>query len=40
MNVSGAVRDVLVRSIDVIRDGEFVGRRGFGRYLERGPIAG
>ena len=40
MDVFGAVRDVLVRATDVIRDGEFVGRRGFGRYLERGPIAG
>jgi dihydropyrimidinase len=40
MDVAGAVRDVLVRGTDVIRDGDFVGRRGFGRYLERGPIAG
>ncbi len=38
--VSGAIRDVLVRGSDVIRDGEFVGRRGFGQFLERGPIAG
>ena len=40
MEVFGAVREVLVRGADVIRGGEFVGRRGFGRYLERGPIAG
>jgi dihydropyrimidinase len=39
MAVRGAVRDVLVRGEDVIRDGAFVGRRGFGRFLERGPIA-
>ncbi len=38
--VSGAVRDVLVRGADVIRDGSFVGRRGAGRFVERGPIAG
>jgi dihydropyrimidinase len=37
--VNGAVRDVLVRGQDVIRDGAFVGRRGFGQFLERGPIA-
>lgn len=36
----GAVRDVLVRGIDVIRSGAFVGRRGAGRFIERGPIAG
>ena len=39
MSVIGAVRDVLVRGEAVIRDGEFVGRRGFGRFLERGVIA-
>ncbi|MEO7118925.1 MAG: dihydropyrimidinase [Candidatus Limnocylindrales bacterium] len=33
--VTGAVRDVLVRGQDVIRDGTFVGRRGFGGYQER-----
>jgi dihydropyrimidinase len=38
--VEGAIRDVLVRGEDVIRDGTFVGRRGFGRFVERGPIAG
>jgi dihydropyrimidinase len=38
LGVGGAVRDVIVRGADVIRDGSFVGRRGFGQYLERGPI--
>lgn len=37
--VVGAVRDVLVRGTEVIRDGAFVGRRGFGTYLERGAIS-
>jgi len=36
--VSGAVRDVLVRGTDVIRDGAFVGRRGFGQFVERVSI--
>ncbi|HEY7523653.1 MAG TPA: dihydropyrimidinase [Candidatus Limnocylindrales bacterium] len=40
MAVTGAVRDVLVRGRPVIRDGAFVGRRGFGKFLERGVIAG
>jgi dihydropyrimidinase len=40
MAVRGAVRDVLVRGADVIRDGRFVGRRGAGQGVERGPIAG
>lgn len=35
MAVSGAVRDVFVRGQDVIRDGTFVGRRGFGQFQER-----
>jgi dihydropyrimidinase len=39
MSVVGAVRDVLVRGADVIRSGAFVGRRGFGQFLERGPIS-
>ena len=38
--VSGAIRDVLVRGEDVIRDGTFVGRRGFGQYVERSAITG
>jgi dihydropyrimidinase len=33
--VSGAVRSVFVRGRPVIRDGAFVGRRGFGRFVER-----
>jgi dihydropyrimidinase len=40
MQVRGAVRDVLVRGTDVIRAGRFVGRRGAGQFIERGPIAG
>lgn len=40
LDVEGAVRDVVVRGTDVIRSGVFVGRRGFGAYLERGQIAG
>jgi len=33
--VSGAVRSVFVRGRAVIRDGVFVGQRGFGRFVER-----
>jgi dihydropyrimidinase len=33
--VRGAVRTVLLRGEPVIRDGEFVGRRGAGHFLER-----
>jgi dihydropyrimidinase len=36
--VEGAVRDVLVRGRRVIASGAFVGRRGAGRYVERGAI--
>ncbi|MFL5685995.1 MAG: dihydropyrimidinase [Chloroflexota bacterium] len=39
LDVSGAVRDVLVRGEDVIRGGVFVGRRGFGQFVERVSIA-
>lgn len=35
MSVRGAVRTVLVRGSEIVRDGEFVGRRGFGRFQER-----
>jgi dihydropyrimidinase len=35
MPVRGAVRSVFVRGEPVIRDGAFVGRRGFGRFVER-----
>ncbi len=34
--VSGAVRDVFVRGRPVVRHGAFVGRRGAGRFVERG----
>lgn len=33
--VSGAVRSVFVRGRAVVRDGAFVGERGFGRFVER-----
>ncbi|MHB8399439.1 MAG: amidohydrolase family protein, partial [Candidatus Limnocylindrales bacterium] len=33
--VDGAVRSVFVRGRPVIRDGVFVGERGFGRFVER-----
>jgi dihydropyrimidinase len=39
LEVTGAVRDVLVRGEPVIADGTFVGRRGYGQFLERGAIA-
>jgi dihydropyrimidinase len=35
LDVSGAVRSVFVRGRPVIRDGAFVGRRGFGQWVER-----
>lgn len=38
LELSGAVRSVFVRGRAVIRDGAFVGERGFGRFVERGPI--
>lgn len=38
--VRGAVRDVVLRGMDVIRDGAFVGRRGAGAFVERGTISG
>ena len=36
MAVSGAVRHVFVRGMPVVRNGEFVGRRGAGTFVERG----
>ncbi len=33
--VSGAVRSTIVRGAFVVRDGTFVGQRGFGRFVER-----
>ncbi len=38
LGVRGAIRSVLLRGEFVIRDGTFVGRRGAGRFLERGPV--
>ena len=38
LEVAGAVRDVFVRGRPVIRDGAFVGQRGAGAFVERGPI--
>jgi dihydropyrimidinase len=38
--VRGMVRHVAVRGRAVIRDGRFVGRRGAGRYVERGLVIG
>ena len=35
LEVSGAVRDVLVRGVPVIRDGQYVGQRGAGQFVER-----
>jgi dihydropyrimidinase len=35
MTVRGAVRSVLLRGEEIVRDGEFLGRRGAGRFLER-----
>ena len=32
---SGLVRSTIVRGEFVVRDGRFVGRRGFGQFLER-----
>jgi dihydropyrimidinase len=40
LEVTGAVRDVLVRGRAVIRAGAFVGRRGHGAYVERGQPGG
>jgi dihydropyrimidinase len=33
--ISGAVRSTIVRGTFVVRDGAFVGRRGYGRFVER-----
>jgi dihydropyrimidinase len=38
LEVTGAVRSVLVRGRAVIRDGVFVGDRGYGQFVERGDI--
>ncbi|HLX35684.1 MAG TPA: dihydropyrimidinase [Candidatus Limnocylindrales bacterium] len=36
--LTGAVRSVFVRGRPIVRDGAFVGERGFGRFVERGPL--
>jgi dihydropyrimidinase len=36
LDVSGQIRSVFVRGGAVIRDGAFVGQRGFGQFVERG----
>ena len=38
--VTGAVRSVFLRGRPVIRDGAFVGQRGFGHFVERGTAGG
>ncbi len=38
LEVTGAVRSVFVRGRAVVRDGAFVGDRGYGRFVERGGI--
>jgi len=40
LDMRGAIRDVLVRGTPVIEAGAFVGTRGAGAFVERGPIAG
>jgi dihydropyrimidinase len=40
LDVSGAVRSVFVRGRAVVRDGTFVGERGFGTFVERGRAGG
>jgi dihydropyrimidinase len=39
-SLTGAARSVFLRGRPVIRDGTFVGQRGFGRFIERGHAAG
>jgi dihydropyrimidinase len=34
--IKGAIRSTLVRGRAIVRDGAFVGERGFGRFVERG----
>jgi dihydropyrimidinase len=38
--LSGAVRSVFVRGRPVVRDGAFVGTRGYGAFVERGTAGG
>ena len=37
LEVAGSVRSVFVRGREVVDDGSFVGERGFGQFVERGP---
>jgi len=39
LEVTGVVRSVFVRGRPVVIDGAFVGRRGFGQFVERGTVA-
>jgi dihydropyrimidinase len=39
LEVTGSVRSVLVRGRPVVRDGAFVGDRGYGRFVERGGLS-
>jgi hypothetical protein len=39
MRLPGRIRRVLVRGADVIVDGVFTGRRGYGRYVARAVAA-
>ena len=39
LSVSGVVRSVYVRGRAVVRDGAFVGDRGYGAFVERGNVA-
>ncbi len=36
LELTGSVRTVVLRGRVIVRDGEFVGERGFGRFIERG----
>ena len=38
LEVSGAVRSVFVRGQGIIRDGSYMGERGFGQFVERGAL--
>jgi dihydropyrimidinase len=40
LEVAGAARSVFARGRAVVRDGTFVGERGHGRFVERGPAGG
>ena len=40
LNVAGAIRSTFVRGRAVVRDGAYVGDRGYGQFVERGPAGG